>query len=493
MGKHQITNLLLYRWRYILGYATFAAALALLLVLAGLFIPGGLSKAEIHSALISNQLNPHLLFDLSPDQLLYLPYRLLQAGSIALFGFTSFSIKLPSLILAFVGAVGLLVLMNLWFRRNVAIIASIIAVTTTQFILTAQSGHAGITYIFWTVFILLSASLIAKKGALPNAWAIAGFILAGLSLYMPLNVYVLLALGLTAVLHPHARYTLIRKASRPMLAAGMVLFLLVISPLVIGIVNEPSLLKSLLGVPENWAVISSNAQVLFNQYLNFYNTTSGNDINPVYGLGTFLLILLGLYRMFTSKYTTKSYVISFWLVLLTPFVILNPSFVTITFVPVMLLLALGIDYLIWSWYRLFPRNPYARIFGLIPLSILVVGMAVANVDRYAYGYHYDTTVYSNYNFDLTLINKTIKKYPNEPIQLVVAPHDIELYQAYALHQTKAKSVTVTSNPMKAVASHQLTLVAASIHQRVALLPDSVLVSVSKAHADRFYLYKNLPQ
>ncbi len=48
-----------------------------------------------------------------------------------------------------------------------------------------------------------------------------------------------------------------------------------------------------------------------------------------------------------------------------PVILINPIFTSVTFVPIVLLLAAGLTSLIGYWYRLFPRNPYARVAGLI--------------------------------------------------------------------------------------------------------------------------------
>ncbi|AHB42559.1 hypothetical protein RAAC3_TM7C00001G0717 [Candidatus Saccharibacteria bacterium RAAC3_TM7_1] len=489
MVKQKLTEMFLYRWRYVLGYGLFAIILALLLWLAGLYIPGGLPSSEIHSALISDGLNPAHLFSLAPQELLFLPYRLLQAASIAVFGFSSVSIKLPSLILAFFSALGILYLVNLWFKRNVAVIACLIAVTTTQFLLAAQSGQPGISYIFLTVWILVAASLIAQRGALAHIWVIGGFILAGIGLYLPLNIYVLIALIITALIHPHARHTLLHKASRPILAIGGILFLVIISPLIIGTINTSDLLLQLLGIPHDWGVVGENAKILLSQYASFAAPSNADVVLPAYGFGTFLLIMLGLYRMFTTKYTTKSYIISFWLIFLLPLVFLNPSYINITFIPVILLVALGIDYLIWSWYRLFPKNPYARVFGLVPLAVLVIGLVGSGIDHYAYGYHYDHSVYTQYNFDLGLLSKKLRTLdPNATVHLVVKESDQPLYRAFATHQRNIKRLTVSSEV--STTGSDITIIERGLHTSVAKAPADILIAKTTEAGDRFYLYKN---
>lgn len=489
MGKLKVTDFLIYRWRYPLGYALFFIAIVTFLVIAGLFIPGGLSSYEIKSALVSDGLNPHLLFSLEPQELLYLPYRLFQAASIAMFGFNEFAIKLPSIILAAFSALGLLALLGMWFQKNVAIIGSIMAISMGQFMLVAQSGHAGITYIFWSVSILLTASLIVRRGKFAPLWIIIAFILSGLSLYMPLNIYVILALILTAIVHPHARHIVMREVSKAALIVGSILFLLLITPLVIGIIHDTQLLFDLLGIPSSWPAILENGRQIFHQYAGFYRPRNGLILQPVYSMGSLLLILLGLYQMFTAKYTTKSYIISFWLILLLPFVLLNPSTISVTFVPVALLLTQGIDYLIRSWYRLFPRNPYARVFGLVPLAVLVVGITVSNVDRYAYGFHYNEAAYVDYTYDLKILSNQLRTLPpNQQVTLLTTAAERPMYQAYAQHERIVLVLSVKTDVGSAM-KNPYVLVTHDAKRSVTQQPNGVIAWKMSNDGDRFYLYK----
>lgn len=488
MVRQKLSQFLLYRWRYLLAYTVFSIALGILLTVAGFYLPGGLSDSEVRSALLSEGLSPTGLFNLQPDELIYLPYRLLQAASIALFGFSTFAIKLPSIVLGFFSALGILYLLNLWYKRNVAIVAAMIAVTTNQFLLTSQAGQAGVTYILLTTLILIAASLVARRTTYAHLWVIGGFMLAAISLYMPLNIYVLVALVVTAMVHPHARHLLKHESSKPIIAIGLALFLLIISPLVVGSINEPEVLRILAGIPENFNNVIGNAKELFRQYGQVYAPYSGEVLIPIYGIGILAFVALGVYRMLSTKYTTKSYIMSFWLVLLLPLVFLNPEFISITFLPVVLLIALGVDYLIWSWYRLFPRNPYARVFGLIPLAILVGGQVVSSVDRYAYGFHYDASVYRNYSFDLRILSRELDTYDKgETVHLVVSDDNKAFYEAYARHQNFVKSVTVTtwsSEPKEGT-----VIVERAVRDHTAI-PTEILVGRASQNADRFYLYKS---
>jgi hypothetical protein len=490
MVRQKLSKFAFYRYRYVLAYFVFVVALGVMLLVAGFYLPGGLTSSEMRSALISDNLNPSQLFALAPDQLVYLPYRLLQAASISIFGVSAISIKLPSIILGFASGLGVLYLLSLWYRRNVAIIASTVAVTTNQFLLSAQAGQPGILYIFLTTMILIATSMIARRSAYAKLWVIVGFILAGVSLYMPLNLYILIALMLTAIIHPHARHLFLKQSSKPILLLGTLIFLGIISPLIAGIINDINLLKTLLGFSESITHFSANAKTLIKSYTSFMHPSSGTTLTPVYGLGVVVLIALGIYRLVSAKYTARSYIISFWLLFLIPLVCLNPSFVSITFIPAILLMALSVDYLIWSWYRLFPRNPYARVFGLLPLGVLMTGLVVSSVDRYVYGLHYDKSVYSAYSYDLGILtNKLHTLDRSTSIVLVVPASERAFYASFARHQRTIDHLSVVTN-VGGIKSADLAIVERSMKKNVPTLPTDILVRRTSEDADRFYLYKN---
>jgi hypothetical protein len=490
MVRQKLSKFAFYRYRYILAYVGFIVALALMLLVAGFYLPGGLTNSEMRSALISDNLNPAHLFNLKPEELIYLPYRLLQAASLSVFGLSTFSIKLPSIILGFASGLGILYLLSVWFRKNVAIIAATIVVTTNQFLLTSQEGRAGILYIFLTVIMLIATSMIARRSAYAKLWVIVGFIVAGISLYMPLNIYVLLALVLTAFIHPHARHLLIKQSSKPTVILGALLFAAIVSPIIIGAINDVGMVWTLLGVSDGISKLGNNLAFLAENYTPFTAPSSGENVRPVYGLGVVCLIVLGLYRLISAKYTAKSYIISFWLVMLVPMVCLNPDFISVTFVPAVLLIALAVEYLIWSWYRLFPRNPYARVFGLLPLGVLMIGLVVSNIDRYVYGQHYDSSVYSAYSYDLNIISNKLRHVDHKTtVVLVVPPKQAPFYESFGRHQHYVDHLSVSSQTT-AIPDAQLAFVERSLKPAAAFLPTEILVQRTAADADRFYLYKN---
>lgn len=463
----------LYRWRYVIGYTLVGLLLAGLLLFAGLYLPGALSAQEMKAVITAQSLNlatPHNL------AVIHLPYYLAQAGIFSIFGVSIFTTKLLSLILALVSALSVIILLRRWFKPNIAVLASLIAITTGQFLYIAQSGTPSILYVFWPTALLLLGTQVTRVKKFRFLWKFLFAVVAALSLYSPLSIYPLFAIGLAIALHPHLRASA-RKLSKARVATVGVVFLILIAPLIYFITLKPQIGLTLLGVPSGWPPnIGENVLQLLQQYFMFWNPGVNTIMTPVFGLGSALLILLGLYRLIRTRETTRSYLIIIWIVCLMPVLVLNPDFTTVTFVPSILLLAAGLTSLIGYWYRLFPLNPYARITGLAPIIMLVGVLIISGVLRYAYGYHYSPTVATLFSNDLALIPKDTK-------ELVVSDDEKPFYTAVAAYN---KTFTVTSKPT----TKTFTATKAAAKNFSDYTINRIIITPHSQDADRLYVYQN---
>lgn len=433
MATRDFSKFFLYRWRYVLGYALVGLLLAGLLLFAGLYLPSGLSEAEMSSVVNSAALSLS-----SPESLAItnLPYHAFQAAILSVFGISIFTIKLPSLILGLLSALGIILLLRRWFKHNIAVLASLIAVSTGQFLYIAQSGNPSVLYIFWPITLLLLGTQITRSDKFRLLWKVLFAITAALSLYTPLSIYSLVAIGLAVAFHPHLR-SIIRRLSRKRLTIVSAMFVVLFAPLAwLGTVNS-GLWPALMGVPGVWPPdIAGNIATLLKQYFLFWSPSSTTVMTPVFGLGSSLLIALGFYRLIKTRETTRSYLIVFWIICLVPVLVLNPSFTTVTFLPSVLMLAAGLTTLISYWYRLFPFNPYARVLGLIPIVILVGTLIITGVARYVFGYHYSPSVAPLFSKDLRLL-------PEDTTQLVVSAAEQPFFEAVAKFN---QNLEVVENP-----------------------------------------------
>jgi 4-amino-4-deoxy-L-arabinose transferase-like glycosyltransferase len=476
MATFDVSQFFLYRWRYVIGYTLVGLLLAGLLVFAGLYIPGGVSPEEIRSTIRSDALS---FSDPQSLAIAHLPYYLLQAGIFHFFGVYDFTIKLPSLILALISAVGLIILLRRWFKPNIAVLASLIAISTGQFLFIAQNGAPGIMYVFWPVTLLLLGTQITRGKRFRFLWKALFAIAAALSLYTPLSIYPLIAIVLALILHPHLRAA-VRRLSKVKIGFVSLLALVFLAPLAYSIYLNPQLGLTLLGAPTPWPPnILDNLTILLKQYFLFWEPSTTTLMTPVFGFGSVLLLGLGLYRLIHTRDTTRSYLIIIWIICLIPVIILNPRFTSVIFVPAVLLLAAGLTSLISYWYRLFPRNPYARIAGLLPLILLVVVLIGSGLDRYIYGYHYDPNTAVNFSKDLKLI-------PKKTTQLVVSNDELAFYQVVAKHR---QNLTVSTLP--AGDSFVATRDAKSNYAGYTI--DQIIATTYAKDSDRLYIYKKLPQ
>lgn len=477
MAKLEIARLFFYRWRYVIGYTVVGLLLAGLLVFAGLYVPGGISADEMRAAVRADSLsisNPETLAVTS------MPFYAFQKLIFILFGVSDFTIKLPSLIIALLSAIGLILLLRRWFKPNIAVLASLIAVTTGQFLFVAQNGVPGVSYIFWPVVILLLGTQVTRVTRLRVLWKWLFAAAVAMSLYTPLSIYPVIAIIVAVILHPHLRNA-VRRLSKVKIAVGVLIAGIILTPLVFNIINHPQLGLTLLGVPASWPPdLLENLRTIGRQYLLFWQPSTTSLMTPVFGLGSTLLILLGLYHLIRTRETTRSYLVIIWLICLIPVLILNPNFTSVTFIPAVLLLAAGLTSLIGYWYRLFPLNPYARIAGLLPLILLIFVLIGGGLDRYIFGYHYDPNTAVNFSKDLQLLPKDIK-------QVVVSADEQPFYRVVEKYNKRGLELTTQPTADEFV----VTRAANTTFPGYAI--DRIITTTYSQNADRFYVYKKVSQ
>lgn len=471
IGEFKISGFLIYKWRYYIGYSLLAVALLISLIIVGNYLPGGLSNLEIQSLIKSASITYK---DFWSANAINLPYHLMQHISIELFGLSVFTVKLPSLILGFITTIGLVLLLRQWFKPSIAILTSLVAITTGQFLFFAQNGTPDIMLLFWPVWIIYIASLITNQQKYRKTLIGVFFVLSALSLYTPISIYILLVIFGSVAIHPHLRF-LIKKIQPYKLAIGVVVLILLITPLVFAIVKTPQLGLTLLGIPPVWPDLGANIATLGNQYFGFIEGRRGTLITPFFELGSFLIILLGAYFVIKTRVTAKNYIVTIWVMLLIPILIVNPIYTAITFLPLVILLASGLDGLLSHWYQLFPRNPYARVGGLIPVVLLIVILLSSGINRYIYGYLYNPKIVPSFSKDLQLIPKDTKN-------IVVTADELSFYEIVAEYNNH---INVSTNPI----SDKFLATRSAKEYINGYKIDKIISSNTSNSSDRFYIYK----
>lgn len=476
------TQFFMYRWRYWLGYSALSLLLVGALLTAGLFAPGGLTQAELDSLAQTNSMT---LSQPATWALPDMPLHILRLLSFATLGVTTLSIKLPSILMALIASLALFFLLRRWFRPNVAVLSLLIMVTTSQFMFIAQNAGGGINYITYTALLLLFASLILQRARLAWLWQAGLGITMALSLYTPYFLYINLGLLLVACLHPHTRSYLrrLRKSSSGLVAAG--LFGVLILPLIYWCLTRPEFFLQLAGRGSGPIDLLTNLKIILWSYFWPHPLVQNGQIIPLMDASALALTALGLISTIRQHHTARAYMIFAWLVLAAPLLALQPSLIVMVTVPLFILLAVGVETLVREWYRLFPKNPYARATGLLLLICLIGVMTLSGIDRYLHGYRSMPAAVREHSLDVMLFRQLYAA--EQPAVVVTTPHEAPLYQALARHQYPQLRVSDQPDP---TAQH-IVFTRAAQH----LLPPqewslSRIITNQRAEAaDRFYLYK----
>jgi len=472
--KLRIDKLFLYRHRFVIGFSLLAITFVIVLTLLPFIAPGSLSVAEMQSAVNSN----NILANFTAGNHVNLPYHLLQYASINIFGLSLYSIKLPSIILGIVTGVLLILLLNRWFKTNVALLASIITVFSPIFLFLAGSGTPAILYIFWITLILwLGAKIVGEKSVSPLIFLtfVASVIL---SIYTPHLIYIAIGIGLVAITRPHIRFA-IKKTKLPQLIIAASVIALLLVPLIVACVVRLTTLQEILYTTQPASYID-NIVGAFTPFFSFSAAIESPLLSPLFGLATVTLIIIGIIAsmrvLFTSRNTALSSLVIFAIIIAG----FNPDAAVIIFIPAAILVAAGLESVLEKWYSLFPNNPYARIFGIFPVSAFVAIIVISGLSYTIFGYHYSPTVAREFNDDLTLVNQHLPS----GTTLLTAEDSLE-YNFFKILENDNRITVAFNLPDRT----DTCIASLGRWSKPIELPITTIITSSKSqNSDRLYLY-----
>lgn len=465
MNTNTLRELLLFRYRYAFGYLLLIVITVGLLTLNITGLPPGLSRGEEASAVASNQIALDANF-LQSIKTVDLPYHLLQKTSLNFFGLGTLGVRLPSVLLAGSSAYFLFLTLRRWFAKNVAVVMGLVIASSSWFLSFGRIGTPEIMAVFCTTLIMFLATLISQETKHYLAWKALIVACVGLSLYTPYMGYVFLAVLIAAHTQPHLRY-LVRYDEKISLFLGVILLTAILAPLGWQIWRDPSVIQTLLAIPSNLPDPLSFFQDLslaIGNIANPFHFSIDSMMTPLISIPVTALTVLGLVRVVRDYHSVRSHVLLIWLALLIPVIGLNArSNLTLLFVPVILLSAIGMQALFDYWYRLFPYNPYARIFGVLPLAILLLSILQFNCQRYFIAIPYAASTVRLYDLDPLLVHGLLTSpgLSNQAVTLIVPPEQVALY---SINNQQFKNLVVTTPAQFAAGNGAVIVAETSIGQ-----------------------------
>lgn len=383
-------------------------------------------------------------------ELIDLPYHLLQKLSITLLGLTPFAIKLPSIILGVLLAVLLILLLNRWFKNNVAILASVLTVLSPPFLYLAGSGTPVIMFVFWPALLLWLGSKIqgspekttSRKARIPLSFLFGVVLL--LSAFTPHLIYLAAFIFLYVIFHPHLRYTLKTLPKVPFAIVSLVV-IGALGFLVFSIIrNNDTLDAILLSSATDFGGFFNNIKDGFLPFFSWSGSVESTMLSPMIGLATLFLAFIGLISTARGFFASRNSIASM-LIIFTVFITgLDPASAILIILPLSILTAHGVRYILEKWYNLFPENPYARFFGLLPIGTLMALLIIPSLTYYIFGYRYNPAVADEFINDLDLIHERLEPGTN----LYIKDAESLEYQFYAIlddFNVAAKTADFTSD------------------------------------------------
>lgn len=474
MKPSLLREITLYRYRYYIVYGLVILLLGLVLLTDIGNVPSGIKDTEAASVVASNSLNP---FSPKAADVVSLPYHMLQKLSVGLFGLSPLTIRLPSIALGFIACGLLAITLNLWFRKNIATIALALAITSVPFIAMARSGVADALYMVLLLLVLLGAAKLTMQKHSSFAWKLLVTMAGLLLLYMPLGIYAVVTLFIAGIFHPHVRYQLKRTKWWQYLILALVACVL-LAPIALASFQDTSTLKYLFGATQLRAklnpdtLLASGGAVLETLFA-FHKPHIANVFIPFVSLPMALLVLFGLVRTIADHHAARSYMLHMWLLVSLVLLFLNPTSFPLLFVPSMFLVAIGLETFMREWYQVFPRNPYARIGALMPLTLIVIGIVAASITRYFYGFYYSDTR-NVYKPELAAVRQTLKPHVNTRL---VVPADQHAF--YDILRSKYPQLTVSGPSGANTSGASELIVLASTNQTVRRVPSKIVTSGHK--------------
>ncbi len=471
--KIVISKLFLYRHRFKIGYALLGLAFVALLFFMPLEAQNGLSDAEMQSATSSYYLGKEGILN---GDLVDLPYRLLQKFSIMMFGLTAYSIKLPSILVGLVFGLLMILLLNRWFKNNVSLLASCLIILSTPFLFLAGSGTPLIMLVLWPTLLLWLGSKIQGEKRPKPLYSFA-FTLAMLcSIFTPYMIYFAIFCVLFVLSQPHLRFIV---KNLPKLPLVLVCLITVAGFVMLGISisSHPETIMELLFAPGfEFGDFFNNIATGLAPVFSWHNTAESVFLSPLISLPIFALALIGLFSTTKGFFASRNSIASILLVFCLVITGFNPNAVVFFILPLSILVAHGLKYLLEKWYGLFPENPYARISALIPLTILFGVMIVPGLLQYIYGYHYNPNIASEFSYNLEAIRDNLSD------ETLVVKDDMDFYKILE----ESTDITVTDTET----GERVAFLGKPQMPPKGYVLDRIITSPMRENSDIIYVYKN---
>ena len=394
----------------------------------------------------------------------------LQAIFVYFMGNTILALRMAPAIFGVLSVVVIFFATKEWANRRTALITAFFMAVTPWVVIIQRDGFRASLVPLFIGLVMLFAAKAYKSGK--TIYYVLAAIFLGLGFY----TYTAFSMILAALIGGLVYLFILRrswlKSNWKKLLVSLAVFGVVMTPLLITTIKDPGgstaraggtsfLNKDLNGGKPIQTFLSGTAKTLLQyNYAGDQNNRHNLSGQPLLNMFVGIMFVLGLVMCFFN-FTKPRYAM-----LLAIFgAMLLPSLLTAeglphalrsigTAVPVLVLAGMGVNYLLYIWYKTFPVNKLARTVGLLAVLILL-GLTLIQAYRQVFiTWAQDPKTYEAYNEGSVAIAKylTTNKPNNQTVYIVMGGYEANPIQ-YLTHK-KVEYKLIDSQQLKDLAINQ---------------------------------------
>lgn len=330
---------------------------------------------------------------------MFLPFKLGEYILIKLNFDLPILVRSVSAVIGFFCVWGFYLLMKRWHTRRVAILGTLMFLSSSWFLATARSATPLILYVFNVLSVIFIGALVYQKKASKTSLLLAA-VCSALLVYSPGLIWLLL-IGI--IWQFKGIISLLKQNPVWLWLTAAIIFTILLLPAVYAVYLNPSYILKILAIPEtllplemakrlllvpSQLFIHGPAEAYWLARLPFLDLFSG----AMFAVGFY-----SYYLRFKLRRTRFLLWISIVLILLVALVNLPVTvFLPITYI----VIASGITLLMQQWLTVFPRNPLARNTGIALVVIAVLASSWFQINRYFIAWRYNKTTQAIYQHKL---------------------------------------------------------------------------------------------
>lgn len=287
------------------------------------------------------------------------------------------SARIVSVVYGLIATACLFYVAKRWFNIRIATVGSLLFITSSWLLHVSHMATPLILLVVAPLLCLASVNWLLRTKNNKH-WAVFSLALSiAFAAYVPYTIWILLAT--VAVITLQSREKLKQIEPWQWLAASS-LYILLLLPLFVGIVRDLSVVKILLGIPNQFPNFIEYLERMGNLVLFlFFRAPLLPELHlgrlPMLDIFSTAMFILGVYYFAMRRTNRRALILGFSFLLL--FLILPLSdryqlYATILLPLVYLVIISGIVELLQQWFSYFPRNPLARSIG-VGLVVIVIG------------------------------------------------------------------------------------------------------------------------